>query len=91
MRVLTSELVICVSEALNWGEAAVVSIVRPSACEELARHSLRKLTWAKLLLPIEKTWERSRGWLFPEFELPDGATCYSAGDFGLKLAIQTAL
>ena len=60
---------ISATDASDHAEAGVSAFVPHKMTEELSRHCLRKSVWTKLL-PPGKAWERARGILDPELELP---------------------
>lgn len=62
--------IVVATDASDWGEGAVVAQVKPSIARELHRHGLRKSVWSKLLAPAQ-AWQRSKGLLDAEQELPD--------------------
>ena len=59
------------TDASMTGLAGVVTSLTPAFTQELARHSLRKSTWATLL-PPGKSWQKEKGTLLPDDELEDG-------------------
>ena len=68
---------ITATDASHWGEAAVCCKIPEVAARELARHSIRKSVWTKLL-PPGKAWARGHSLLDPQEELPDEEECYKS-------------
>lgn len=62
--------IVVATDASDWGEGAVFAKVKPSIAKELHRHGLRKSVWSKLLAPSQ-AWQRSKGLLESDQELPD--------------------
>ena len=60
------------TDASDWGEAAVCSRLPEPLAHEFLRHSVIKPTWTRLLSPF-KVYLKERGKLPPELELPDGS------------------
>ena len=64
------------SDASEWGTAAVKSSVPKEFVKELHRHSLSRGTWSRLLSPWQ-CWLKSHGMLEEDAELPDGVPLVS--------------
>ena len=64
------------SDASEWGTAAVVAPIPACFSRELQRHCLARGVWAKLLVPW-KAWLREHDELAPGEELPDGVPLVS--------------
>ena len=73
------------TDASSTKEAAVVASVPSRVASELARHTLKKSVWSKLLGPASE-WLRKKGLLAPELELPDPDERFSSNPLWLTLA-----
>lgn len=73
------------TDASSTKEAAVVASVPSRVASELARHTLKKSVWSKLLGPASE-WLRKKGLLAPELELPDPDESFSSNPLWLTLA-----
>ena len=72
------------TDASSWGGAAVRAYTSPKAVLELARHSLSKGTWTKLL-PPGQAWLREHDLLDASDELPEQVG-FEANELALVLA-----
>lgn len=75
---------ITATDASHWGEAAVCCDIPEVAAREIARHSIRKSVWTRLL-PPGKAWARGHNLLEPQDELPDDE-CYKSNPLWEALA-----
>lgn len=73
------------TDASDWGEAAVTSMVPSTLSHELYRHTLRKSVWTRLLAPAQ-AWLRSHGKLGVEEELPGEEDMFTANPLWVILA-----
>lgn len=73
------------TDASDWGEAAVTSMVPTALSHELYRHTLRKSVWTRLLAPAQ-AWLRSHGKLGVEEELPGEENMFTANPLWVVLA-----
>ena len=69
LRAEYSDFLVATDASLS-GIAAVKTELTSTMTQELARHSLRKSTWSTLL-PPGKSWQKEKGVLPPEDEMPD--------------------